>query len=333
MPAEPRGRWTSFVAPAPNPPTGEATRSAGVTTAPVDTDQHDSPTDDEPADDRTAGEVATVALGAAVELYLEHEGALERSDDSTHVHQARVATRRLRSHLRVFGDVLDRAWTDDLRAESRWVGRLLGAARDPDVLGERLTGRIERLPASDHVAAETIITRVRARRENAGTELASALSGPRYDAWRSSLVEAARAPRLGSIGGSPARIVLPPIAARLWEELEEYVASLGADPTDEALHRVRIATKRSRYATEAVAPVIGEPARRLAAALRRLQNRLGEHQDAVIAQSWLRGVAVQSPSDVAFVAGELAAIERRAAQDARAAWPRAWRRASDARLH
>jgi hypothetical protein len=39
----------------------------------------------------------------------------------------------------------------------------------------------------------------------------------------------------------------------------------------------------------------------------------------------LRGAAAGGPPEVAFVAGELAAIERKAALEARRDWPSAWK--------
>ncbi len=57
--------------------------------------------------------------------------------DPENVHQARVATRQLRSDLRAFRSMLDAAWCDHLRQELAWLGQALGAVRDGDVL---LTG-------------------------------------------------------------------------------------------------------------------------------------------------------------------------------------------------
>jgi hypothetical protein len=51
---------------------------------------------------------------------------------------------------------------------------------------------------------------------------------------------------------------------------------------------------------------------------------LGEHQDAVVAEAWLRDAARSIPS-TAFVAGLLVARERQARADARASWRPAWK--------
>jgi CHAD domain-containing protein len=71
-------------------------------------------------------------------------------------------------------------------------------------------------------------------------------------------------------------------------------------------------------------PLVGGPARRFARAASRLQDVLGEHQDGVVAEAWLRGAALSGPS-TAFVAGLLAAREREARVTARASWRTGWK--------
>jgi CHAD domain-containing protein len=55
------------------------------------------------------------------------------------VHQTRVAAGRLRSTLRIFGDVVDAAPAEELNNELVWYAGLLGQVRDRDVLSRRLT--------------------------------------------------------------------------------------------------------------------------------------------------------------------------------------------------
>jgi hypothetical protein len=49
---------------------------------------------------------------------------------------------------------------------------------------------------------------------------------------------------------------------------------------------------------------------------------LGEHQDSVTAEAWLRGLKTSGRRS--FVAGQLAAMERAAAAESRARWRKAW---------
>jgi CHAD domain-containing protein len=104
--------------------------------------------------------------------------------------------------------------------------------------------------------------------------------------------------------------------------LRSAVRGLPETPTDPELHRIRILAKRARYAAEAVAPVAGAGAAAFARAAAKLQTILGEHQDGVTAQAWLRSAKVTGKR--AFVAGELIALERLAADDARARWRKIW---------
>jgi CHAD domain-containing protein len=100
-------------------------------------------------------------------------------------------------------------------------------------------------------------------------------------------------------------------------------------PADPDLHRIRILAKRVRYAAEAAEPLVGKIATRFAEAAAALQDVLGDHQDSVTSQAWLREVG-RGPR--AFVAGELTAMERDAAAQDRAAWHNVWKKVDRKRL-
>ncbi len=59
--------------------------------------------------------VVAGAFGAAVDRLATHEDSLRAGEDPEAVHQARVATRRLRSDLRTLKDYVDAAYADPLR--------------------------------------------------------------------------------------------------------------------------------------------------------------------------------------------------------------------------
>jgi CHAD domain-containing protein len=103
---------------------------------------------------------------------------------------------------------------------------------------------------------------------------------------------------------------------------------LEEEPPDEALHEIRIRAKRMRYAAEAVAGVIGKPARQLAAAVAELQGVLGDMQDAVVAEEWLRRQAAAGPATLAVVAGQLITYERQKQAACRQDWTAPWKAAS-----
>jgi CHAD domain-containing protein len=272
------------------------------------------------------------ALAASVARLVAHDPGVRLGDDPEDVHQARVATRRLRSDLRTFRDLLDADWTQSLRHDLKGVGHELGAVRDTEVLLDRLRAHVERLPTADQPAARKIVQRLLRRWDEARSELLDALGSVRYAELLDRLVEAAREPALLPDADAEAADVLPPLVREPWEQLRTTVDELPDDPSDEQLHEVRIEAKRCRYAAEAVAPAIGKRARGFAKAIADLQDVLGEHQDAVVAEAWLREQASTATGREVFVAGQLASFERLEIDRTRAAWGEVWRSASKKKL-
>lgn len=85
----------------------------------------------------TAGEVVLAYLGAQAARLSALDLAVRR-DKADAVHQLRVTTRRLRSTLQAFPAVLSAPATSSLREELKWLGGVLGAARDAEVLAGHL---------------------------------------------------------------------------------------------------------------------------------------------------------------------------------------------------
>ena len=90
--------------------------------------------------------------------------------------------------------------------------------------------------------------------------------------------------------------------------LDKAVKRLGPDPQPAALHRVRILTKGTRYSAEAVASAFGPRSGRFAKSLAKVQDSLGEHNDAIVAERWLAANAAELEPTSAFAAGRLAQL-------------------------
>ena len=276
----------------------------------------------------TAADVVRAAfIGSAIRI-LQHDPGVRIGDDPEDVHQARVGARRLRSDLRTFRSLLMDSWREPLEAELRWVGQELGAVRDADVLLERLRRHAAVLPERDARAVAAILRQLVRQREAARASMLEALTSERYVALLDRLVEAVQSPETLPIADKRAAPVMASLVRRPWQRLERAVKDLGDDPPDEELHQVRILAKRCRYAAEAAAGVVGTPAARLGKAVAGVQGVLGDHQDAVVAEGWLRA----NSRTAALVAGELIAVQRQEAAACRAAWPEAWKRAKAKRL-
>jgi CHAD domain-containing protein len=261
-----------------------------------------------------------------------HEAGVRTGEDPEAVHQARVATRRLRSTLRTFSSLLDPEWTDRLRDELKWLADLLGQVRDTDVLLERFSGHLAALPAADARLGPRLLAGLAEQRDSARRRLLRAMDTDRYAVLLDDLVAATAAPALLPGGDRPAVEVMPPLVAKPWKKLRKEARKAGDDPADGQLHKIRIRAKRARYAAEAVEPVIGSPAEDFADAISDLQSVLGDHQDAVVGEAWLREAAGSARRDVALVAGELIAAERASAADTRDRWRAVWKAASRRKL-
>jgi CHAD domain-containing protein len=273
--------------------------------------------------DSPARDVIKHVFAESIASLLKHDPLVRTSGDPEAVHQARVATRKLRSHLRTFGPLLDPEWTEPLRSELGWLALGLGAVRDREVLFERLSERAKSLPASDLRSAGSLLHILQVEIATLRTKLMAELDSLRYVDLLERLVLAAQAPATLPDADELASKVLPPLAAGPWRRLRSAVKQLPETPVDPELHRIRILAKRARYAAEAVTPVVGKAAEAFARAAAKLQTILGEHQDSVTAQAWLRSARVSGRR--AFVAGELIAMEHVAAEDARAKWPEVWK--------
>ncbi len=296
--------------------------------------------------DATLADVVRAAIAASAARLMRHDPGVRLGDDAEDVHQARVATRRLRSDLRTFRDLLDPDWMDGVRTELGWLAGLLGAVRDADVLLMRLRSHCARLPEGDAKAAAGLLRRLEDEREADRQALLEAMDSTRYSQLLDAVVAAAAAPTFAeppdaAPGGAEAppdprttraATFLPQLVRRPWRHLKRAVDALGPAPSDEALHEVRIRAKRCRYAAEAAAPLAGKPATRFADEVAELQGVLGDFHDAIVAEAWLRSAARDAPAEQVLAAGELIALERRAAAEGRSAWKAAWKTASAKKL-
>ena len=285
-----------------------------------------------PSSRLSISDVVRIAISSSVARFDTNEPVLWTDRDPEAVHQARVAIRRLRSDLGALHGFVDAGWSTQLRGELQWLGAELGGVRDVEVLHARLTLHAVLLPDADADAARAAMRRLDQDAATARADLLVALRTPRYAQLHRALHEAVIDPRVTAAAHTRATEALPDAVRPTWRRLRKAVDNLGSVPSDAALHAVRIRAKRCRYAAELAEPVIGKPARELAAAVARVQDVLGDHQDAVIADAWLAKTAPECTPPEAYALGMLAEIERNLSVRARAALASTWDGARDRRL-
>lgn len=260
---------------------------------------------DAPATERLRAMIAT-----QLQEIITNDPGTRLGRDPEPLHQMRVACRRLRAILRAAGATLVPEWTDPLRDEIAWLGDDLGAVRDLDVLRQHLSDEIATLDPTDARGGARLIRALEAERDGQRAKLLAALRSDRYLQLLGALDEATRKPQIADPDVS-----LEVVARDAFKRLRRAVQGLGDEPSDAALHGVRIKAKRARYAAELVAPVGGKQVRRFIDRAKDLQDVLGEYQDAVVAQQRIRDLVPRAGGAAsAFAAGRL--LERQIARRA-----------------
>jgi CHAD domain-containing protein len=286
-----------------------------------------------PGPDGSAGAVIWAALRRKVDALRGYDPQV-RQDTPDSVHKMRVATRTLRSLLAAYRPLFDRTVTEPIRDELKWLGALLGEARDAEVMEQRL------LKLVDAEAPELVLGPVgarirstqRARYRDARTLALDELDGERYLALLESLEKLVAQPPLTPKAAKPAADVLPGRVRRAWRRLSRAVEvthdpGLSEEDQARALHEARKAAKRARYAAEAVS---GPSAESFAKSMKRIQSRLGDHQDSVVSRDLLRTLAVAATGagENGFTYGLMYGAERQRAAVARDRFERAWVKAN-----
>jgi CHAD domain-containing protein len=242
------------------------------------------------------------------------------------LHKMRAAVRRLRAILGAVRDMFDPEWLDGLRSELDWLGTVLGGLRDLDVLREYLRKELASLKPAARVVGDNLLDLVDAQRVRAQHRILAALDGERYVKLLARLEKAVHRPKVVATD-----ISLPAVAASQFKKLRKAVKALRKDPNDDDLHAVRLRVKRARYAAELAQPIVGRPAERFVARTKKLQDILGEYQDAVVAEGRLRSLVDDDRrSPVGLLASRLVKRQRARRQAAQMdffeQWPKLERR-------
>lgn len=121
------------------------------------------------------GTAAARVVGVrAHELFEQSREVLDTSEIER-VHDMRVATRRLRAVLEIFGECFPAKAHARVLKDVKALADALGERRDPDVQIEALAGHLGAIAPEDHRGVERLIARQRDRQAAGNTRLAAAL--------------------------------------------------------------------------------------------------------------------------------------------------------------
>jgi len=273
--------------------------------------------------------------------------------DTEFLHDLRVSVRRTRSALKLFGDALTggKGLTADelafFAAEFKWVGDLTTPTRDLDVHLLDFEQTVGALAAAKPDDLEPFRVFLEQRRRKEFRALTRGLRSPRFtdliERWRARLTAIQRravngktetrvrsgssgSGSLGEAAGRTAGFLAAERTRRAFEKVSKRGAAITPDSPAESLHDLRKRCKELRYALEFFAPLQDKAVSgKVVGDLKRLQDCLGEFQDAEVQIAEIRALAAamlaagEAPAVTLLAMGEvtagLAARERHARAD------------------
>jgi len=260
----------------------------------------------QPASDASVVDHVKWALARHVRWLIAHDPGTRLGKEPESLHQMRVATRQLRAVLRSARPLLLPEWAESLRDELRWLGRVLGPARDLDVQLAYFREESLALDARDRRPLTQFIGHLEAQRNHVQEVLLNELRSERYLDLIRRLRQAPHDPTV-----IESTVTLRDLAKQEFTKLRNAIRQAGDSPNNAKIHKTRIRTKRARYAAELAEPTVGKPATRFINKARAVQDVLGTHQDAIQAEAHVRAFLKQSTSArAAFVAGRMVERQR-----------------------
>jgi CHAD domain-containing protein len=260
-----------------------------------------------------------------------------RDIDTEFVHQARVATRRMRSALRLFRGAVPERCGGFLAGELQWLGGMLGDVRDLDVFLlnlSRFEGQIESFPGKKKQAFENWIER---NRRAPWKALCQALASPRIKQFERRLARFLERPLplhpRSPLAMKPVREVAPLLIMEKFDAVIEQGRTVLAKPKLKQFHRLRIQMKRLRYACEFLSPAYDGALDPLIERTVEIQDCLGELQDTVFTKEFVASLREDWQGklvdpDLLFILGEIYQLQAEIARERRERFGKIWERFS-----
>jgi putative phosphoesterase len=224
---------------------------------------------------------------------LETNAKAAREMDPEGVHQMRVASRRLRAALPIFGSCLKESQHGRWRDGVKGLTRALGEARDTDVQVEYLRSFLERTDGVERQGVSALLQLKEASRREQQEQVLGWLDNMNEEGVLremsdvlSKKVKRLEARRLDVRGRPSFAAGLAHASYRVGKvlELEPFVADPQAIGKH---HQMRIAIKRLRYTLETFRPLFDDQLKEEIDTLKGVQDILGEMHDCDV---WLAGM-------------------------------------------
>ena len=233
------------------------------------------------------------AIGRALsETMMANFAGMLADVDSEFLHDFRVAVRRTRSLLSLLKGEL----ADDLghfQSEFKWLFTVTGSLRDLDVYLLEREQYSMMLPPVLHSGLNLFFTGLSQERKNARRKLKKDFKADRFTRlmadWQAFLVGLQSRPA-DDPSGQDCRQVAERLIRRRHKQILKKGARIDASSPPEALHELRIATKKFRYLLEFFRSLLAvDGVDQYLGHLKKLQNNLGQYNDLAVQQKMLVG--------------------------------------------
>jgi CHAD domain-containing protein len=243
-------------------------------------------------DDPMAEAGRKLMLSEFITMLAQEEGA-RTGEDIEHVHDMRVAIRRMRSVFKLLANYYNPKVIKPYRRGLRSVMQALGEVRDLDVMIHDLTLFLPQMPPEQIRTMQSVIDSLDQRRGVARAELVKVLDSKAYRRLCQDFGVFLTTPEAGARpleGAVPVpnrvRHVVPPMIYERLAEVRAYDAVL---PTDDMpmLHQLRIAFKGLRYTVSLFDKLMGPETGDFISELKAIQDHLGRLNDIAVAHAQL----------------------------------------------
>ena len=268
-----------------------------------------------------AAEFAAATLLRLLREWQTNEPAARLGEGPEPLHRLRVAGRRIDTVLTLFRTCLPTGVTKS-RPTLKGLVDALGEVRDVDIRLETVSTFRGSLAEGDRPALDPLQQHLETERARARATMLRALDAKPARQWLETLPDqlarmASLAPSQSSRNAA-ALIVVPRLIRKRYGKLRKCARRLTPKSSMGEFHKVRVRTKKLRYALELVAPTYAKRADKMLVALHKLQSKLGTQHDSDVVARYLTQLATHPPASFTaatlFLMGRMA--ERHAAQAA-----------------
>lgn len=223
-----------------------------------------------------------------------NEDGTRLGEDIEALHDMRVATRRMRAALDIFCEAFTPKTAKNLLKGLRATGRRLGRVRDQDVFIDNARQYLLTLPEEHRADLNPLIASWEDARQKHRQDMLIHLDSKVYREFKEDLLTFVNTPGAG-VRSQPEGLFAPNLVCEIAPKLiygclgdVRAFEPLLDTATLEQFHALRIAFKKFRYAVEFFQEVLGAEVKLVITDLKKIQDHLGELNDAQVATLILR---------------------------------------------